>query len=132
MRTQLFCLLMPVFFIAGKANAQMIMTANAPDNSYATTGNDNRMAPPGNNAANVKTYPNPVMDYLVISFQYPITKHTTADVSDASGRSKMRYVLGKGGTEYKIDMREHANGVYFLRLMDADMTVVRKVALLAK
>lgn len=132
MRTLLCCFTSFLSLLSAKVNAQMILTANAFENSLTTEANDWKTAYSANASPSMYIYPNPVTDYLIISMPYMNTLPISVGMYDASGKLAYKQVLEPGLSCYAIDMRPHANGTYFLKVRTNEVQMVRRLVLLTK
>ncbi len=131
MRTLVLCLSAVVLF-AGKTSAQKNTQLSAPATAAASMEFSGKIPPPTNNMANMRIYPNPVTEYMILSFPYPTQLPMIADIYDASGKLAMTRLLEAGPIEYYIDMHGNANGHYVVRLKAADQQVSRRIVLLTR
>ncbi len=72
-----------------------------------------------------KVYPNPVTENLVISFLETVPQNTGLVITDVAGRVVKSRVVNSGTGKLMIDVSDLTNGIYFIKLPDAESRVVR-------
>lgn len=82
-----------------------------------------------NNSYFISTYPNPVNDYLFISVDENLSEKLTALILDSNG-NVLEEINNLQLNEFKINLNNYAAGVYFLKLMNKDNSVNKKVVVM--
>jgi len=68
-------------------------------------------------------YPNPANEYITLEIKIPITK-TTLSILNTNGQELIKQQITN--TQFKIDVSQLPNGVYFVKLMNANGIDVSK------
>jgi len=95
-------------------------------NSFNGIG-DHRQ-PPGNI---VKIYPNPSSEYVTIEFGYEtILSNTILYLMNARGYCIKKIVLADGQKSVHMDVSELHSGIYFIRIMTKETSLVKKLVVM--
>jgi hypothetical protein len=76
-------------------------------------------------------YPNPVSDYMTVSFSSMYNEAFEVVLSSVDGKQIMKkeFISNNGVNKYKIDIPEFAQGIYLLKLTNSKETVTRKIVI---
>ena len=78
-----------------------------------------------NNGINI--YPNPVTDQLTIAFKTTNLSEMEIRIYDPAGRLTLASIISQPDTQYTVDLRSLASGLYFLKVKTSGEQLVRKI-----
>lgn len=82
-----------------------------------------------NNLQHITVTPNPTTGIAVVSFPHAMTGQINLSVFNELGRSVITRSIVRPGTNYKLDMMDLPDGVYFMRIQNGNDTSVKRILL---
>lgn len=79
-------------------------------------------------SSNVILYPNPTHGKVKLEI-YGLSNEADVLVFDMVGRVIQRHKISRGENDLEIDLREYAKGIYYVRILNDNIRISRKVVL---
>jgi hypothetical protein len=81
----------------------------------------------GEEAGDLKVFPNPVKDDLVFDFEFTVRTDIPFEVTDALGRLMDQGTFVAGLKSHKLDFSKYRNGMYLVRVQLGGTSIVKRV-----